>query len=105
MSLPPLSVNLRALRKARGMTQLELADACGDGVWQGTVSAIERGNRAGPAQAVEAMAGVLGVTADVLRSAVSCENCGGDPPGGPIAGFICQMCGTAGKAADGSVAV
>lgn len=91
MSLPPLSVNLRALRKARGLRQCELAES--SGVRQGTVSAIERGYRSGPARAVEAMAAALGVTVDALRSAVSCGNCGGKPP----RGFTCQQCGTPGE--------
>jgi transcriptional regulator with XRE-family HTH domain len=98
MSLPPLSVNLRRLRKARGLRQWELAES--SGVLQGTVSAIERGHRNGPARAVEAMAAVLGVSVDVLRSATSCGNCAGEPP----QGFTCQTCGTAGEPADGSVA-
>jgi transcriptional regulator with XRE-family HTH domain len=98
MSLPPLSVNLRRLRKARGMTQWELAVA--SGVLQGTVSGIERGYRSGPASAVESMAAVLGVEAGALRSPKSCQNCAGEPP----SGFNCQTCGTAGRPADGSVA-
>lgn len=101
MTLPPLSVNLRSLRKAQRWTQTELAEA--SGVCQATISAIERGDRRGTALAVEMLAAALGADVSALRSPKSCGNCAGEPP----RGFICQTCGTAGEPArplTGSVA-
>lgn len=101
MTLPPLAVNLRSIRKARGMTQDELAYEAG--IIQPAVSAIERGHRKGPASAVEAMARALGVDAGVLRDPMSCGNCAGE--GRP--GYACLTCGTvveAVEAGDRSVA-
>lgn len=93
MTLPPLAVNLRSLRKAQGWTQVELAEA--SGVCQPTISAIERGDRSGPERAVEMLAAALGADASALRSPWSCGNCAGKPP----RGFICQTCGSAGEPA------
>jgi transcriptional regulator with XRE-family HTH domain len=98
MSLPPLAVNLRNLRKARGLTQDDLADAAG--VWQATVSCIERGYRSGPPVVLDAIAGVLGVDLEVLRDPSSCGNCAGQG----LPGYTCNTCGTAGGRSAGSVA-
>jgi transcriptional regulator with XRE-family HTH domain len=98
MSLPPLSVNLRNLRKARGMTQDGLADEAG--IWQATVSCIERGYRSGPPAVIEAIARVLGVDVDALRDPASCGNCAGEG----LPGYTCNTCGAVGGLADGSVA-
>lgn len=91
MTLSPLAVNLRALRKAQGWTQAELAEAAG--VIQPTVSSIERGARRGPALAVEMLAAALGASVSALRSPESCPNCAGRGR----RGYICQVCGTAGE--------
>jgi transcriptional regulator with XRE-family HTH domain len=98
MNLTPLAVNLRALRKARGMTQAGLAVA--SGVIQPTISSIERGYRGGPEQAIEMLAAALGADVSALRSPKSCGNCAGRG----LPGYTCNTCGTAGRPADRSVA-
>ena len=89
-----VAVNMRAYRKAAGLSQQELADKIG---WLKSVVCSTEANGAGAKRArkigiddVVRIAGVLGVTIeDLIRPIPPCETCGDAPP----EGFTCNTCG------------
>lgn len=58
---------LRRLRKAKGLTQSELAEAVGLGTKLGVFSNYERGENSPPAEALDALAKFFDVDLDYLR--------------------------------------
>ena len=67
--MTPISIRLKELRKARGWSQVELAERAG--IRQGTISAIEKGETKGIDFAtLEALADVFEVDPAVLLKRV-----------------------------------
>jgi transcriptional regulator with XRE-family HTH domain len=81
-----LGSNLRRLRRAAGLSNLELASRAG--VSQATISHIQTGARGTLAETAATIAGVLGVSVRYLLTEPDCAQCHDMPP----AGYQCRLC-------------
>lgn len=87
--------NVRQLRKARGLTQVQLAEKIAENgrhIRQPKVQAIETGYRRVDVDDLAALAGAFGVAPAKLLAPWVCETCDGEP----APRFACRDCGQEG---------